>query len=71
MAESGAFAFGVVIGWFTYFTNRYRTAGLRKAADELTTAAGEVTSASDALATATTVPDRVTRVIGILKQTVA
>jgi hypothetical protein len=25
MAEFGAFAFGVVIGWFTYFTNRYRT----------------------------------------------
>lgn len=24
MAEFGAFAFGVVLGWFTYFTNRYR-----------------------------------------------
>lgn len=24
MAEWGAFAFGVVIGWFVYFTNRYR-----------------------------------------------
>ncbi|HQR19752.1 MAG TPA: hypothetical protein PLE54_09950 [Burkholderiaceae bacterium] len=24
MTELGAFAFGVVIGWFTYFTNRYR-----------------------------------------------
>jgi hypothetical protein len=29
MAESGAFAFGVVIGWFTYFTNRYRTGGVQ------------------------------------------
>ncbi|MBS1133755.1 MAG: hypothetical protein H6R02_896 [Burkholderiaceae bacterium] len=28
MAEFGAFAFGVVIGWFTYFTNRYRTGGV-------------------------------------------
>jgi len=24
MAEFGAFAFGAVLGWFTYFTNRYR-----------------------------------------------
>ena len=24
MAECGAFAFGVVLGWFVYFTNRYR-----------------------------------------------
>jgi hypothetical protein len=24
MAELGAFAFGVVLGWFAYFTNRYR-----------------------------------------------
>ncbi|MEO7159697.1 MAG: hypothetical protein ABIX00_04130 [Polaromonas sp.] len=24
MAEWGAFAFGVVLGWFVYFTNRYR-----------------------------------------------
>ncbi len=24
MAMSGAFAFGVVVGWFVYFTNRYR-----------------------------------------------
>ena len=29
MAEFGAFAFGVVIGWFTYFTNRYRTGGVQ------------------------------------------
>jgi hypothetical protein len=29
MAEFGAFAFGVVIGWFTYFTNRYRTGSVQ------------------------------------------
>lgn len=29
MAEWGAFAFGVVIGWFTYFTNRYRSGGVQ------------------------------------------
>lgn len=25
MAEVGAFAFGMVLGWFTYFSNRYRS----------------------------------------------
>jgi hypothetical protein len=25
MAEIGAFCFGLVLGWFTYFTNRYRS----------------------------------------------
>jgi hypothetical protein len=29
LAEIGAFAFGVVIGWFTYFTNRYRTGAVQ------------------------------------------
>jgi hypothetical protein len=29
MAEFGALAFGVVIGWFTYFTNRFRTGAVQ------------------------------------------
>lgn len=29
MAELGAFAFGTVLGWFTYFTNRYRKADVQ------------------------------------------
>jgi hypothetical protein len=40
MAEYGAFAFGVVIGWFTYFTNRYRTGAAQFS--DITTLAGVI-----------------------------
>jgi hypothetical protein len=40
MAEVGAFAFGVVIGWFTYFTNRYRTGPVQFS--DITTLAGVI-----------------------------
>ena len=40
MAEFGAFAFGVVLGWFTYFTNRYRKGDVQFS--DLTTLVGVI-----------------------------
>lgn len=36
----GAFAFGAVLGWFTYFTNRYRKGEVQQA--DLTTLVGVI-----------------------------